>query len=355
MKTRTILPLSSVVAAMFLAACSSSPSMEPLSEPIYLDLDDFELVSHDVLIGQEGIDFERAWIERDLERMLAEDPDHPDVEQIRKALADLERRERWFHWRVAHGFTNPDGTYIDGRTEEEFWRAVIESPEMLELTDEQLKAAEAHYLSILARDTVGRDTTVAASGSEGRGVYCTTDADLSSSAGGDMFYDEGDNLLRFNTLAITRTTSYAAGLGMVETPQRHRFTGMAEPDARSSNGDLTTYIPTSWSQENCVAEMWTPQNFVYTGTQPGARYCAGGSYSFPFGKAEKWSQQYLWDFSTWINYDWQAVAIQEDCATVPGHGGGGCEEEDDCPDPPNNEGCEWISGPGYGFWFCVYG
>lgn len=162
MKTRTVLSLSSAVAAMVLAACSPSPSLEPPSEPIYLDLEDFEPVSHDALIGQDAIDSRRAWIESDIERMMAEDPDHPGIEESRKALAELEWHERWFHWRVAHGFTNPDGTYIP-RTEEEFWRTVIESPAMLELTDEQLKAAEAHYLSIRARDTVAQDTTVGGS------------------------------------------------------------------------------------------------------------------------------------------------------------------------------------------------
>lgn len=141
------------------AACSPSPSLEPPSEPIYLDFDDFDFViTGPPLIGQDAIDSRRAWIERDIERMLAEDQDHPGIEESRKALAELQWHERWFHWRVAHGFTNPDGTYIP-RTEEEFWRTVIESPEMLKLTDEQLEAAEAHYLSILARDTVAQDTT----------------------------------------------------------------------------------------------------------------------------------------------------------------------------------------------------
>ena len=154
---------------LLLVGCSptsSPPESVAPDEPIYLRLEDFDFViTEPPLIGQALIDAERAETEKDLDMTLAVDPDHPGVEQIRKALADLDWRERQLHWRISRGFTRPDGTYGAPRTEEEFWRAFIEDWEMLGLTEEQVRAAEAHLDSILAaKDSILPDTTVAATG-----------------------------------------------------------------------------------------------------------------------------------------------------------------------------------------------
>ncbi len=86
-----------------------STSASAPDEPIYLRLEDFDLVSTDVLIGQERIDFLRAEAEKDLEATVAVDPNHPGIDQIRRALADLAWEERQLHWRIERGFTRPDG------------------------------------------------------------------------------------------------------------------------------------------------------------------------------------------------------------------------------------------------------
>lgn len=358
MKTRK--PLWKAVASGLVAAClvlagcsatSSAPESMAPDEPIYLAPEDFDyIVAEPPLIGQESINYRRAEMHRDLEMTLAVDPDHPGVEQIRKALADLDWEERQLHWSIARGFTRSDGVWNTDYTEEEFWRAFIEDWEMLELTDEQVRAAEAHLDSILAaKDSLSADTTVAAYG--GGNAVCTVDAALDWDSGGIMSYSESENLLRFRTGVDQLTTSHAAGLGMVHTPQRHRFTGMAEPVARSSAGNLTTYVPTIWKQRDCVTTLSSPQTFVYTGAQPGARYCAGGYQASPFGRAEKWSQVYTWDYTNWTNHEAQYVIVREDCVTVPGSGGGGGDD----PPPPGERECRWISGPGYGYWLCVTG
>lgn len=189
MKTQLI-SVRSLVAAGILAACSS-PSVEP-PPTVHLAPHDFELVSSEVLIGQDAIDSQRAQIERDLERVLAIDPDHSAVAKIRQALADLEWEERQLHWRISRGFTNPDGTAGDGpQTLEEFWRAFIEDREMLQLTDSQVRAAEAHLTRILrdaAADTDGSGNadTLAVS-AVGGSVLCTTNAVLTAgNAGSDL-------------------------------------------------------------------------------------------------------------------------------------------------------------------------
>ena len=339
---------------LVLAGCSStsspSASIAP-DEPVYLGPEDFDsVITEPPLIGQERIDYLRAEMQRDLEMTLAVAPDHPGVEQIRQALADLDWEERQLHWRISRGFTRPDGTYGAPRTDEEFWRAFIEDWEMLGLTEEQVRAAEAHLNSILAaKDSILADTTVAASGG-GNPVDCTADASLDWRSSGSMSYDS-DDLLRFRTGVDQVTTFHVAGLGAVRTEQRHKFTGMAEPDARSSSGNLTTYIPTIWNQRDCVPELNSPQTFVYTGAKPGAEYCAGGYQASPFGQAEKWSQVYTWDYTDWTNHEAQYVTVREDCVTVPGNGSGG---EDD-PPPPGERECRWVSGPGYGYWLCVTG
>jgi len=173
MKTRKA--LWTAVASGLAATCFVLPGCNPTSsppeskvpdEPIYLRLEDFDFViTEPPLIGQEAIDAQRTWIERDLERTLAVDPDHPDVEQIRKALADLDWAERQLHWRISRGFTRPDGTYGGPYTEQDFWRALIEDWEMLGLTEEQVRAAEAHLDSLLAaKDSILADTVAATGG-----------------------------------------------------------------------------------------------------------------------------------------------------------------------------------------------
>lgn len=360
MKTRKI-PWKAIASGLaatcvVLAGCRSTSappeSMVP-DEPIYLGPEDFDsVIAEPTLIGQERIDYLRAEMHEDLEMTLAVDPDHPGVEQIRRALADLDREEREFHWRVSKGFTRPDGVWNTTYTEEEFWRAIIEDWEILELTEEQVRAAEAHLESILAaKDSLLADTTVAASGG-GNTVVCTVDAALDWRSRGSMSYSESEDLLHFRTGVDQVTTSHMAGYGVVRTPQRHRFTGLAEPDARSSSGNLTTYIPTIWKQRDCVSELNSPQTFVYTGAQPGAEYCAGGPFiGGPFARAEKWSQVNTWDYTNWTNYDSREVIVEEDCVTVPGGGGGGGDD----PPPPGERECTWISGPGYGYWLCVTG
>lgn len=178
MKTRNLLskavPSGLAAACFVLAGCSptSSPpgSMAP-DEPIYLAPEDFDFViTEPPLIGQERIDHLRAEMEGDLEMTLAVDPDHPGAKQLRNALADLDWEERQLHWRISRGFTRPDGTYGRPRTEEEFWRALIEDWEMLGLSEEQVRAAEAHLDSILA------DTTAAASGGGTRSIARQTQA-----------------------------------------------------------------------------------------------------------------------------------------------------------------------------------
>ena len=86
---------------------------------------------------------------------------------------------------------------------------------------------------------------------------------------------------------------------------------------------------------------------------PGTEYCAGGSEEWPFGRAEKWSQEDLFDYVNWTNYDFLPVGVWEDCVTVPGDPPGG-GDNDDPGDPPHRE-CVWVSGPGYGYWVCVTG
>lgn len=175
-----------------------------------------------------------------------------------------------------------------------------------------------------------------------------------------MSYDS-DDILRFRTGVDQVTTFYVAGLGVVTTQQRHQFTGMAEPDGRSSSGNLTTCIPTIWNRQNCVIELNSPQTFVYTRAIPSVKYCAGGYQASPFGMVEKWSQVYTWDYTNWTNHDAQYVTIPEDCTTVPadggwgGWGGWGGGSGDDDPPPPGERECRWVSGPGYGYWLCVTG
>lgn len=122
---------------------ASHPEPTVSNEPIYLHLEDFDLVNTEVLIGQERMDARRAQAQQDLEKMLAVDPDHPGVEQIRKALADLDREERQLHWRISRGFTRPDGVWNTDYTQEEYLRAMIEDRELLGLTDERVREIEA--------------------------------------------------------------------------------------------------------------------------------------------------------------------------------------------------------------------
>ncbi len=105
----------SAAVSLIVACSASSDSLEPTGQPIRTDtvrlgLNDFELASFQVFTGQEAIDVRRAWAQRDLAALLQEDPNHPDAERIRKRLADIDGEERYFHWRVASGFQNPDGT-----------------------------------------------------------------------------------------------------------------------------------------------------------------------------------------------------------------------------------------------------
>lgn len=174
MKTRKTLwkAVASGLAAtcLVLAGCSSASSppesMAP-DGPIYLAPEDFDsVITHPPLIGQARIDYLRAKMEQDLEMTLAVDPNHPGIQQIRRALADLDWEERQLHWSIARGFTRPDGVWNTDYTEEEFWWAFVEDWKMLGLTEEQVRAAEAHLDSILAaKDSILTDTTVASTGS----------------------------------------------------------------------------------------------------------------------------------------------------------------------------------------------
>ena len=338
MKTRMLAVL---VSAVVISGCRQR-LVESMDQPVHIGLEELELVDQTVLTGQDEIDFLRAKAERDLETVLAIDPDHPGAEQIRRALADLDWRERQLHWRIANGFEGPDAVY----TQEEFWRRMIEDRDLLELTDDAVRAIRAR-LDVLMRT----DTTIAASGS-GTDVVCTADAYLDWDASGDLYFDQSRDLLTFSTLSRQYTEMHVAGLGRVGTPQRHRFNGLAEPDARSSNGNLVTYVPPVWRQRDCLTGMSVVQNFVYTGAVPGATYCAGGPRVNQFAEVEKWSQVHTWDFSNWTNHDARITVIEEDCVTVPGGGGGGDDDEED---PRPSRDCTWVSGPGYGFWLCVDG
>ena len=229
MKTRMLAVL---VSAVVISGCRQR-LVESMDQPVHIGLEELELVDQTVLTGQDEIDFLRAKAERDLETVLAIDPDHPGAEQIRRALADLDWRERQLHWRIANGFEGPDAVY----TQEEFWRRMIEDRDLLELTDDAVRAIRAR-LDVLMRT----DTTIAASGS-GTDVVCTADAYLDWDASGDLYFDESGDLLTFSTLSRRYTEMHVAGLGRVGVPQRHRFNGLAEPDARSSNGNLVTYVP----------------------------------------------------------------------------------------------------------------
>lgn len=176
MKTRTTLwkAVESGLAAtcLVLAGCSSASSPPESMAPggtIYLAPEDFDFViTQPPLIGQARIAFLRAKMEQDLEMTLAVDPNHPGIQQIRRALADLDWEERQLDWRISRGFTRPGGVWNTDYTAEEFWRAFIEDWEMLELTEEQVRAAEAHLNSILAaKDSLSADTTAAATGRPG--------------------------------------------------------------------------------------------------------------------------------------------------------------------------------------------
>ena len=160
MRTRALYVLVSavcLVSPILVSGCRQR-QVESMDQPVHIGLDELELVDQAVLTGQEEIDFLRAKAERDLEAVLAIDSGHLGATQIRGILADLDWRERQLHWRIANGFEGPEAAY----TPEEFWRQMIEDRETLRLSDEAVRAIQAH-LQVLSK----ADTTIAAYGAVG--------------------------------------------------------------------------------------------------------------------------------------------------------------------------------------------